>query len=216
MTNLIYIADPMCSWCYGFGPELSALMAGLPEVPVEIIVGGLRAYHQEPITEQQKEKLLAYWGQVHETTGLPFNNEMLERPGFVYNTEPACRAVVTARMIAPHAALTVLQAIQQAFYADGRDVTNGEVLAEISAATLTAAGVPTDASDFLAKWAGEQAVLATHADFEQTKKWEVSGFPTLVLERNGELQLVTAGLVQMPLLVEKLQAIVDQQDGQPE
>ena len=25
--KLIYIADPMCSWCYGFGPELAKLLA---------------------------------------------------------------------------------------------------------------------------------------------------------------------------------------------
>ncbi len=25
--NLLYIADPMCSWCYGFGNALDALLA---------------------------------------------------------------------------------------------------------------------------------------------------------------------------------------------
>ena len=24
-TGLIYVADPMCSWCYGFAPSLTAL-----------------------------------------------------------------------------------------------------------------------------------------------------------------------------------------------
>lgn len=24
---LVYVGDPMCSWCYGFGPRLDALLA---------------------------------------------------------------------------------------------------------------------------------------------------------------------------------------------
>ena len=41
--KLIYIGDPMCSWCYGFGKELSALLERLPDLQLEIVVGGVRA-----------------------------------------------------------------------------------------------------------------------------------------------------------------------------
>jgi putative protein-disulfide isomerase len=213
MTTLLYIADPMCSWCYGFGPELSKLMEGLPELPLEIIVGGLRAYQDEPLNAEQKEKLSAHWRQVREASNLPIKDDLLARDGFVYNTEPACRAVYTVRAIAPKAAWPAFQAIQHAFYAEGRDVTDGAVLAEIASAALNAAGSPITAEDFQARWKSEQSVLGTYSEFEQIKKWGITGFPTLVLERNRELNLVTSGFVQMPMLVDKLQAIVDQQDG---
>ncbi|TXD88125.1 DsbA family protein, partial [Ralstonia pseudosolanacearum] len=29
--RLIYVADPMCSWCYGFGPQLADLRARLAD-----------------------------------------------------------------------------------------------------------------------------------------------------------------------------------------
>ena len=41
--KLVYIGDPMCSWCYGFGKELSALMQRMPEIELDIRVGGVRA-----------------------------------------------------------------------------------------------------------------------------------------------------------------------------
>lgn len=41
--KLIYVGDPMCSWCYGFGKELSALVAHVPDLNLEIVVGGSRA-----------------------------------------------------------------------------------------------------------------------------------------------------------------------------
>ena len=48
-----------------------------------------------------------------------------------------------------------------------------------------------------------------------TEKWELKGFPTLVLERGTELDLVTAGYVAMPRLIELLLSLVEGKDAQP-
>jgi putative protein-disulfide isomerase len=213
MSSLLYIADPMCSWCYGFGPELNALLEGLPGLPLQVVVGGLRAYNTELMDEGLKNKLEGHWKQVAERTGLPFSGKALAHENFIYNTEPACRAVVAARMLAPQASLPVFHAIQRAFYAEGLDVTQNEVLASVAATALTEAGVPTDAASFLATFKSEAAVMGTYQDFEQVKRWGVNGFPTLVLERDGKLDMVTAGYVAMPRLIELLQALVDGENG---
>ena len=153
MPRLIYVADPMCSWCYGFGPELAALLEGLPGLPIEVVVGGLRPYAKNPMSAEQKAEIRGHWATVAERSGLPFALEGLERENFVYDTEPACRAVVSARMLAPETTLYVLHEIQRAFYAQGLDTTDARVLAEVCAAAMTEAGVPTDTSTFLATWA---------------------------------------------------------------
>lgn len=210
MTKLIYIADPMCSWCYGFGPELATLINGIPETPLEIIVGGLRAYNTEPMNEDLKTTLLSHWNKVEQASGLPFSKDALSHDGFIYDTEPACRAVVTTRLLAPQATFDVFRAIQHGFYAEGLDTTKGDVLAEICVNTLNKAGVATDRAAFLAAWAAEKTIAATHADFVQTQRWGVTGFPTLVLERAGELHLVTSGFTRTETLVEQLQALLDQ------
>ena len=209
MPNLIYIADPMCSWCYGFGPELAALLAGLPGLPVEIVVGGLRPHQAQPMDDAAKNELMAHWKAVHEISGLPFSDAAVEQSGFVYNTEPACRAVVTARTLASQHTWAVFQAIQHTFYELGRDVTQGTVLAEVCCATLTANGIATTPVAFQTLWASEAMMLATQQDFAQTKNWKIDGFPTLVLERNGQLDMVTSGFTRMPALVEQLQTLVD-------
>lgn len=56
MAGLICCADPMCSWCYGFGPELSALCARLPAVPIRIAVGGLRTYDTQGLASIDVKK----------------------------------------------------------------------------------------------------------------------------------------------------------------
>ena len=210
MPTLIYIADPMCSWCYGFGPELSRLLEGLPDVPLNIVVGGLRAHNKQVMDEALRTTLLSHWQQVHDASGLPFSDEGLSAPGFIYDTEPACRAVVAARSLAPEATLKVFHAIQHAFYAEGLDVTRGDVLAQVASAALTAAGAPIDAERFHAGWADEAVIAATEADFKQSKQWGISGFPSLVLERGGKLDLITAGFIRTEALVERMQEIIDE------
>lgn len=210
MTKLIYIADPMCSWCYGFGPELTALRDGVPELRFEVVVGGLRAYNKELMDEALKTTLLSHWEKVAETSGLPFSDEALSGKDFIYDTEPACRAVVAARMLAPNAALDVFHAIQHGFYAEALDVTKGDVLAKISVAVLNKAGITISEEDFLATWSSEDAITSTNNDFQQTQRWGVTGFPTLVFERVGELYVVTSGFARTEVLVERLQALVDQ------
>lgn len=209
MTKLIYIADPMCSWCYGFGPELTTLINGLPEVPMEIVVGGLRAYNTEVMDAKSKETILSHWRKVQEASGLPFVDDALLRDGFIYDTEPACRAVVAARILAPQAVLDVFLAIQHGFYAEGLDTTKGDVLTKLSTQALNKAGVAIDAETFLDMWKSEEAVTATHTDFVQTQRWHITGFPTLVLERAGELHLVSAGFTRTEMLIEQLQSLVD-------
>lgn len=213
MASLIYIADPMCSWCYGFGPELSALLEGLSGLPLHIVMGGLRANNTQIMDAKLRTMLLTHWAHVHQRTGLPFVTETLSRPDFVYNTEPACRAIVAARMLAPTAALTVFHAIQHAFYAEGQDVTQGKILADIASTALMQAGIAVAPAELLQLWASENVIEATQADFKQSQRWGIAGFPTLVLERDGQLDLVTSGYMPMPKLVEMMQTVIDRDEA---
>jgi putative protein-disulfide isomerase len=211
MPTLIYIADPMCSWCYGFGPELARLLEGLPEIELEVMVGGLRPNNTQPMDAALKATLLDHWKRVHEASGLSFCDDGLMDEGFIYNSEPACRAVAAARMRAPPAALKVFHAIQHAFYAEGLNVTQGDVLAQVASIALTRAGFPIDTKSFYTKWAEEAVIAATQADFAQTQRWGIFGFPTLVLEHKSKLDLITSGYVKTEILVERMQAVIDQE-----
>lgn len=213
MPSLIYIADPMCAWSYGFGPELAALMEGVPELPVEVVVGGLRAYKTEVITAKMKQEQLDEWRKVAEQTNLPFDYNALSRDNFAYNTEPACRAVVAARLLAPKSALYVLHEIQRMFFSEGKDATDGAVLASIARPAMAEHGYDVDEASFLATWNSDVAVKATNDDFLLANKWGVTGFPTLVLERNGKLDLVISGYVAMPKLIDLLQTVIDSEPG---
>lgn len=210
MTKLIYIADPMCSWCYGFGPELVPLLDGVPEISLDIVAGGLRAYNTDPMNDETRASMLVHWDRVKEATGLPFSNKAISADNFIYDTEPACRAVVTVRTLAPQATLTVFRTLQYAFYAEGQDITKADILAEICIDTLNKNGISIDRQAFLNAWSSEEIIAATHADFVHTQKWGVTGFPSLVMEIGGQLHLVCSGFTRTEDLIAKMQNLVDQ------
>jgi putative protein-disulfide isomerase len=199
--NLRYFADPLCSWCYGFGPELAKLMAARPDLKVAMVMGGLRPFNREPMSPAFRDMLREHWHHVSTASGLPFSREILERDDFAYDTEPACRAVVTARQLFPAQALPMLESIQAALYRDGRDATQAAELADIAAENGY------DRATFLASMESDGMRAATRADFAATQSLGVSGFPTVAASRGEELYLVTSGYVTHDVLESRLAEI---------
>jgi putative protein-disulfide isomerase len=193
--KLIYVADPMCSWCYGFGGELASVMNKVPNLEVEIVVGGLAAGSTQVLDDAGKQFRLTHWVRVEAMSGASFNREaLLARQNFVYDTEPVCRAVVAARHIAPQAELLkVFRALQRAFYVDGLDTTNGTVLAQVAANALKEQGIDVEAERFEEVWESDAVIRETIADFRRTQQLGVSGFPSLFAEKGGKLYRVNSG-----------------------
>ncbi len=208
--KLIFVGDPMCSWCYGFGKELTALVARRPELPLEIMVGGLRVGASEILDDNGKQFRLVHWARVEESSGLPFNRKaLLARENFVYNTEPICRAVVAARRLFPDAKhLAVFRALQRAFYVDGLDTTDGAVLAQAAVAELVEQGYATDVTAFHAAWSDQATIAATLAEFTQVRKMRIRSFPTLLLEANGQQIEVSPGYAHVDQLEHLLDAVL--------
>ena len=70
--RLIYFADPMCSWCYGFSPVIQQIRETFGRaLPIQVVMGGLRPGTDTPTTDAAKAELKTHWGHVHEATACP-------------------------------------------------------------------------------------------------------------------------------------------------
>ncbi len=188
--QLIYFADPMCSWCWGFAPVVDAVRERWGDaLPVRLVLGGLRPGTTEPMTPKAKTELAGHWIHVIEASGQPFREGGMADPGFVYDTDPAARAVVVARRSGMDVALSFLHNAQRAFYAEGRDVTRSDTLAEI------AASLGLERESFLAELASEDAKQETWRDYAISRGAGVTGFPTLIAgpQPDGTWLAVTRG-----------------------
>jgi len=187
--HLVYFADPMCSWCWGFAPVVSALAAHFGErLPIAMMMGGLRPGTRKAMTDEDKAYVRQHWEHVHKASGQPFDFTFFDLEGFVYDTEPACRAVIAMRRLEPDLTLRYFTRVQRAFYAERRDVTCRETLADLAAETGA------DRSRFACVLASPDASSETLRDFFTTQQIGVKGFPTLLA---GDLangySLVTSG-----------------------
>ena len=180
--HLIYFADPMCSWCYGFSPVIAAIAAQYGDtLPIRPIMGGLRPGTQETMDDETKQMIRGHWRHVQEASGQPFDYAFFDRPFFVYDTEPAARAVVVLRRPGPAAGLAALARIQRAFYAENRDVTDADTLADL------AAGLGHDRAAFLADWDSDDTRRETRQDFILTQRAGIGGFPALIAGKGDNL-----------------------------
>jgi putative protein-disulfide isomerase len=188
MKELIYIADPMCSWCWGFSPVIQQIVEEYRErLIITLVVGGLRPETTQTHTDEMKQYSLKHWHHVHELTGQPFNFEFNTPEGFVYNTEPACRAAVTVKQIQPDATFSYFEALHRALYVDNADVTDESILAEI------AHQFGIDKENFSKVFNHDATRRATALDFHFAKRLGISGFPSIVFNDSDGYKLLTSG-----------------------
>jgi putative protein-disulfide isomerase len=188
--QLIYFADPMCSWCYGFSPVVRAMRQRFGEVlPMRLIMGGLRPGTADPMPEAARRNLVRHWDEIGAMAGVPFSHALAEREGFVYDTDPAAQAVVLARRTSTDDGLDMLERLHTAFYAEGRDVTDRDVLADV------AADQGFDRGSFLAGLWQPSLKEETWGDYALSQRTGVTGFPTLIVGPNedGSYDPVTRG-----------------------
>ncbi len=188
MPDLVYVGDPMCSWCWGMAPELRMLREFCQQKDLGFIikVGGLR-----PVAVYMDDELKGYlrrhWQQVNAITKQPFNYNLLDRNNFYYHTEPACRLVVAARKWLKDLELEWFEAIQSLFYTQARDLTdtaNIEILCQKF--NLKFAG-------FYAYFESPAVKQQTLNEFQQTRDWGINAYPTLVYRNSGQLTGVARG-----------------------
>jgi putative protein-disulfide isomerase len=174
---LWYFADPMCSWCWGFSPVISAIKKTYSEqVKIALMLGGLRPGTTDPMTPKSRAEILRHWRDVHEMTGQAFVFEGALPDGFIYDTEPPSRAVIAVADLNPEAIFPYFKSVQEAFYTRQQDITQTQTLAAL------AQGQDIDAQKFLERFGSEDIKQKTRTHFQVTREAGVRGFPTIVLQ----------------------------------
>lgn len=197
--SLAYVGDPMCAWCYGFQPAIAALRQRWPEVKIHIVMGGLRSAG-EPMDAALRAEQVAHWQAVARRTGRVLHTEALTQQDWLPSTEPACRAVVTARETMPgqDLDLALLTAIQLAHHRDSLDTSDPDVLSEL------AESVGMQRFSFERAFDSEDMRLATLRDFGLSQRWGVRGFPCVFGVQSGHGQTLAPGWVEPAVLLQRV------------
>jgi putative protein-disulfide isomerase len=205
MPALLYFTDPMCSWCYGFGPGIEAIAAAYSDrAPVSVVVGGLRPDEDRPLPERMAREIAHHWEMVNQASGVEFDFSFFEkRPGFVYNTAPACRAVAAANLLDSSRTLQFQHALQRRFYRDAEDPAALETFQAAARDSGYAA------AEFTETYAAQGTETVMRQQFDFARSWGIGAFPTLVLNASDTNVLVTQGYLGREDLQARIDALLE-------
>ena len=194
----------MCSWCWGFSPVLQQIRQQFQDqLAFSVIVGGLRSGTSEILNAELKQYIRGHWTEVNQMTGQPFSFDFFNRDNFIYNTEPACRAIVTIRNLKPNLVFSYFESLHYSFYVENHDITTTEVLSSNAGKF----GVGNDA--FQRTFNSQKIIDETSSDFETARRMGVFSFPSLVVKEAKKIIPVSRGYQTSDALSPRLKEILN-------
>jgi len=181
-SELWFVFDPLCGWCYAAHPTLAALEAD--GLPLRFLPSGLfGGANARPMTASFRDHAWGHDQQIQRLTGQPFSQSYYQQVLCDF-TRPLDSAAATLAFqvlhrVAPLRGVELLHRIQALRYVDGCDITRLETLAVLAPDFgLTEAG-------FLAACAPDGAEAAelevlTAAVRQLMERLHLHGVPNLI------------------------------------
>lgn len=179
-----YIYDPLCGWCYGAAPLL-ACVHELDNVTLTLHGGGLMSGRS--VTAELRRFVMANDARIGKISGQRFGQDyvdgLLLDETAVFDSVPPIAAILAAQACGADG-YAMLVALQQAHFVAGRKIVDQAVLLELAIAQGIEAGVFQQSLAQQLSGSVEQHIVASRARLAGAGG---GGFPTLVLERGGQM-----------------------------
>ncbi|MFF3849781.1 DsbA family protein [Streptomyces sp. NPDC002328] len=194
--KLVHVFDAYCGWSHGFSATLLEVVSRHPELPVEVVSGGLFT-GQRRVPIREFGYVQGANAKIAELTGAEFGaayERLIADGSFVMDSEAAARGVAALRQAAPARAAELAAAVQHAFYVDGLS------LSETATYRKIAERHGLDADAVAAAFEAPKARAAAEADRVRAAELGVHAFPTLLAvdgDRAAVLARGHAGAVEV-------------------
>jgi putative protein-disulfide isomerase len=206
--QLFYVADPMCSWCWGFSPTIRAIEDRLADpISLHYVMGGLAPDSNEPMPDHLSSYVQKAWRSVADRTGAEFNWDFWTRCQPRRSTYPACRAVLAASLQA--AASRMFHAIQHAYYLEARNPSDASTLVAI------AGELSLDAERFSRDLSSPEIESRLQEDFALRRLLRADSFPSLILKKNDSPVWIARGWEDSVPVLDRIQAAMADAEDSP-
>lgn len=125
---LSYAFDPLCGWCFGFIPVLERLRELLPDLRIDVCLGGLitgdrvKPYRElAPYIDQVAERMTSVTNQ---SLSSQFFKKILGSRDIVASSIPASWVILQVRNHRPEIALDFAHLVQKAHFGSGADLND--------------------------------------------------------------------------------------------
>ncbi|MFT5659075.1 MAG: putative protein-disulfide isomerase [Gammaproteobacteria bacterium] len=203
-TTLIYVHDPMCSWCFGFTNTLQSLIDQLPaDIKVTRLLGGLAPDSDDPMPESMRSMLEQNWQRIEQMIpGVQFNYDFWTQCQPRRSTYPACRTVIAARNQGEAFDELMTRQIQQAYYRQVRNPSDDSTLIEL------AGEIGLDVDVFANDLNSTETQQQLLDEINTGRSLGVNGFPSLMLNHGGRHELIYTDYVEAQPMLDQIKAIL--------
>ena len=200
--TLIYVHDPMCSWCWGFEPTRKIIFETIGErMQIRRMVGGLAPDSDQPMPESMRLMLQQTWQRIEQSIpGTRFNYAFWDDCSPRRSTYPANRAVIAAREQGESFDPLMTARIQQAYYLEAKNPSDNPVLVEL------AADIGLDVERFAESLESDALQQRLLAEIESTRAMGIDSFPSLAVQKGGILRHIGLSYTDPDAMLSEIEA----------
>ncbi|SMD05672.1 putative protein-disulfide isomerase [Desulfocicer vacuolatum DSM 3385] len=203
--QIIYVGDPVCSWCYAFTETFEMIKKEFwGKVGFSYYMGGLVINRDVKINAAMKRLLKKNWKEVESKTGKYIKafekiDDAREMP---YISDPACRAFMCVKSIDEELAYSFYKRVHKAFYEELKDIAHETTLCDI------ACEVGIEASFFIEKFRHKDTEDQVYKGMDKVADLGVRAFPALVAMDESGAKVLNQGTRACAPLMAQIQSWV--------
>lgn len=203
--TLYYIWDAYCGWCHGFGKVLDAFVDQHPELELVVLSGGLfdagKTIGDYPHIPSANRQISQIYGVSFE----PAYEAVLTDGSLVLNSiHPAAGYAVLRNMVPNRDWTKLAKTLQEVFFHQGLSLSDLAAYREV--AKQFGLDPEVAAGQIGTAWA-----TGSHLeDIAQARRLGVSGFPTILLEKDGNLYDLRRGVSTLTELEANYRRLMEQ------
>ena len=200
--TLIYVHDPMCSWCWGFEPARQKIFAAIAgHMPIRRMVGGLAPDSDVPMPEAMRSMLQQTWQRIEQMIpGTEFNFEFWQKCSPRRSTYPANRAVIAAREQGDEFDSRMTARIQRAYYLEAKNPSDQGTLIEL------AKDIGLDADLFATSLIAESTQHKLVTEIQTTREMGIDSFPSLAVHKADGLRHIGLNYTDPEAMLKQIEA----------
>lgn len=204
--KIIYIYDPLCGWCYGFSPVIRKIESEYKDkIDFEIISGGMVIGEREGLIGDFADYILKALPRLEELTGVkfgePYLSQLRNKSLYQSSLKPSI-AVEVFKSFNQKDAIVFASSVQKAHYIDGKDLGDEQVYLDLIRPYSI------DPEEYLKRLTSDDYRLETTTLFKMIQEWGITGFPAVILVKNGEFFLIAKGYVDQINLTATIEKIL--------
>lgn len=204
--KILYFYDPLCGWCFAFADAVKQLKEKYPDWDFEIISGGMvRGVNEGPIGNMSSY-ILSALPRVEEMSGVKFGTayrEVLKDGTQNTSSVPPSKALAIVKKHFPEQQYSYAEAMQQAYYIEGQDLTSIETHKKLFADL----GFPVELLEN--EFDSEEAMKLALEDFQFSANCGITGYPALVIQKGEEYFLAAKGYTSFEQLANVVDRIIE-------